>query len=883
MSNDNIKRVGVEFVAQGAAQYVAATNNATKAEQAFTAATVQSAQAASEAISFYTLVIKTLLAQGNSVKEVTATLKSEFGATKDVTAALSPYIDAEKKAAAAAKEAAAAATAAAKARATEEFESQYKGRAPRTYPSSEPPDDPLQARQGAVALARFHAEMARGRSTVSRYGDHFTSLSSSIGASRVGVALFIRELSQMAGGSTVAVQALSSFVYATGTLGIALAAVTSGLILLKAAFDVDKQVKALNDELERLGKHGDAAEGLAKLTGVSNRNAAATLEYLKANQELAASFRTQATAVQPTIPLLQELGDATRYALEQYAKFYHVEDFTKATQSLSNSLRYAAVFAQAYSTAISQGQSVTQAGVTAAYATAQAMGAQNRAVEELTWQTRLYAQIQNEINATTTRVSIANSQEAIDKLRLEGASVDELRLAYLRLLQQKREVGTVSAGATGVGPIGAPIGIDSADAAIEAAKNNYSFLNSTANRLAKDLLAVQRQYNDQSASLAEDHKTRIAQIASSYHDQQVRMARDHAQRMAEIESNLAQDRADAASDYAERVRDAEESVGERRTEIARDYADRRAEIEKEYQERVADIQSDYQASLFDIVARDDAKGLVRARLQRTKALADAVKDRDKQLAKASESHAKQEKDLSDSLEKQKRKLAEDYARRLRDLEQAAAKQRTSANQSYADQLADLKASTDKQYAAENDAYEKSKRAAAKAYAERQQALIDALNEMVKTNKEYGLAIINSLKDILDPAVIRDLLAKFNAAIQAEIKITVTPFNAGGAIPAPVFGPTPYAMGGHIAANEYAYLHARETVLPADNPMRAYALAEAHMSRMSVPMGGRGGRRGGAGTVTLYIDNSLNSALLSSQIRTVSTGIVTEVVTRAKTR
>lgn len=690
--------------------------------------------------------------------------------------------------------------------------------------------------QDSHAYTEASNTAARGND---KLGTHFTSLSSAIGVSRVGVGLFTRELVQLAGGGGVAVQALDSFVYSTGTLGLALGAITAGLIIVRGATD------AATDAFKK------------QQTEIANteRDYASLYNRLQTSQRsgigligLAATIKDSALEA-ATTSYGQQLGDSYGRAFTEAAS----GNISGALNAFFSNLNLATVW--------------TNIGINAGNAFIE--GFKRRQEENAT---QLF------IQGAQTRANAAALGLEIGQLQIEGKTYDELIPKVYEYLRAKQAIG--EAQGSGVG--GAITGTD-----VEGFIQSFfpsQALSQKATALARQLRDIQSQYNDDSEQLAVDHASRLDEIASSGYEQQVRLAREYAQRIASIQAQYAQDTADAASDYAQRVADAEANAQESRTKITTDYADKRAQIEQDYQDRVAQIQSNYRDSLFEIVAKDDAKGLVRARLTRDKQLADAAKTRDKENADAQKQKEKQEKDLAEALAKQKRQLQQDYERRLRDLAQAFAKQNATANQNYQDSLADLQSSIAKQYAAENDGYRKRQVALDEANAKKKQSLINALVEDQNLSEKYAQAIIDSLKKILSPDEIIRLTNDLQNALDTKIEIKVTPnAGAGGGAGGGASGgkqEKTYAEGGYIGYTQRALIHAGETVLPRD-PYRAYALATQHMGRVNMPMGSRANTLGG-GQVTITIDNNVNSAILDSQIRVTSTGIIANVVKRALT-
>lgn len=664
--------------------------------------------------------------------------------------------------------------------------------------------------------------------------------------------------------------------YFGGVYGAVLGALAGVALSVGAALlTVDPQIKALNDSLDKLGKKDDAAQGLAKLAGISDNNAQAALDYLKANQDLAASFQAQAQAAQGAIPVLQGIGDAARAAGDAFRAateaarnfipaFAGIQDIFKDTlPAIQNGI----IFSQTYNDALRSGKTTLEAVVLASNAARAAQNAQAVATAALAKQTQAYADIQNEINNTTNRVALQNAQDTVDKLRLEGASADELRLAYIKLAQAKRDANGISPSDKGarnyaISPITSEAsGLQSSQA------NDYSFLNATATKLAKDLLAIQKQYNADSAQLSIDHTARLDEIGSNGYEQQLRIEREFGQRRDEIQAQYDQDTKDAYSDYRERVDNLEADAGKSRNKIAQDYADKRAQIEQDYQDKVAQIQSDYQLSLFDIGNRFDANALIRARMQRDKALADAQKARDKDNKNADKTHDQQEKDLAESLANQKKQLDLDYARRQRDLLQAYNKQNATNQQNYRDQIADLNDSIAKQYAAENAGYKKSQAALDKANHDKVQALFDALQQIKGVGIDQAKAIVKAIGDALDPSLVQGALEKFQKAIDADIKVIVTPYapsegsgnkSASGASAAPSIG------------NQSGYGTPGSTTQSVGG-----------MGRTSLPQGNRVTQSATNGRVNIYIDNAVNSPLLNSQIRTTALGVTAEVINRGR--
>lgn len=701
---------------------------------------------------------------------------------------------------------------------------------------------------------------------------------------------------QAASSIKIVADAMLAGAYFGGQFGAVIGGVGGVLLALGAnALSVDPMLKALNDTLDKLGKKDDAIEGLAKLAGVTEGNAEAALQYVKTSQDAAHALQMQVQAAQPAIPVLQGVGDAWRGLTDAYRTYVELRDKYAAISKnpfdqefsgdYAKKLEASIAYTEAYKDALLAGNDAIQANIAGLKAQAAVMDGNAKATQSLADSTNKLATMQNYVNTVTARAAVASAQEQIDKLRLQGASADEVTLAVLKLAKAQDDLARAEATAAGrpyVSPILQPSDIGGL---VGQQTANASIFNAAATKLGKDLTQIQQQYQADLEQLAADHGARMAEIDQNYDDQRERIARDFAQRIADINANLAQSLQDAATDYATRLSDLEDNANEQRAKNAQDYADRRAQIEQDYQDRVAQIQSDYAASLFDIVARDDAKGLVRARLQKEKALADAEKQREKDNAAAQKAQEKQEKQLADSLEKQKKALQQEYDRRVRELEQSAERQRAAAAQANANQLADLQANFSKQLQAEQAAYNKSQAELEKSKEAKIKSAVDTLVAIGGMSVQVAEAISNSLRQILDPTMFLQLTDNLQKAFDTQINIRVQTNTYGSQLPPQPgpFGPTgAFAAGGYVPRTMNALVHAKETVLPADDAERAYHLASQHMARIGMPMGSRGGKDGATtGIVRLYVDNSINSALLSSQIRVESIGVATEIVKRAR--
>lgn len=877
MSNDNVKRVGVEFVADNAPQFVANTNAATKAEQEFTKATVAAASATDAAAQSYSEFIKqsqkvtaaSTMAKsmiedmGMSIEQTGKQLRALTASTEDINDALAPYIRAEKEAAEAAKVAAQAAKAAARAREEEAAAT----RTPYVVPVT-PPPTAENLRAIAIGHARVTEAQRVGRIELKRYGDHWTSLSSSIGASRVGVALFLRELTGMAGANIVAVQALSSFVYATGTLGIALAGVTGVLVTFN---EIQRQV-AMGFEEE---------QALVAATATSYDDL-----YRKRITALTTTPQGFATGL-PSF--MANLGSAAvQNVVKQYGDFYGAI-FLNAWANRLSPYAFEAIFRQRFANFFNAPGEIIGAA-RGAFATSQAEIA-----------TAQY------VSAAAAREQVKELEAEIAAMHMAGTTIDAVIPKYYALQKAMIEGGLATGTVTGA-TITAQAFADSTrfqriqNATGGGALKGLDFLSARAEELGMKLREITRNTNADIAEENASHSDKMASIAAQGAARRLDIERNFAQQLRDIEENLAQGIADAQQDLAQRIADLELNYAEESGDIARDRAeriekiaeedaDRRLQIEMAFRDKMRDIQSQYDLSLFDAVLRRDARALIQAAQQKTReerkaeeararALLDANKSREKDTKEARDALEKQDRDRAQALQRAKDRLTTDYERRLRELQQAAERQRASARQAHDNALADQKEAEVLAEQSERDSHAKRLEAFNKANALRRQALIDGLAAEKDITEEYARAIIASLKNILSEDELSVLFRNLRNAVQGKIEITVTPFSGGGASSVPDYGLTPYAGGGVIPRTMPILAHRGESVLPMGNAGRAWELAASHMGRMGVPMGGRGsggGRMGG----TVQVDIKLNDGMLNARVARTTEGVVATIVTQVE--
>lgn len=474
------------------------------------------------------------------------------------------------------------------------------------------------------------------------------------------------------------------------------------------------------------------------------------------------------------------------------------------------------------------------------------------------------------VAAASTRTHATALREEINKLTEAGASYDELTPKVYEYLKLINAAGTGVGGSVTGRDITASIGkirTDLRTRGTSDAKGGLEYLSPFAEKFASQYLDAQNAYQEQSQSAFDDHQGRLADIAKRGAEQQASIQRTYGRALRDISASLAESRTDAATNLAERIADAEANAQERRVQIDAQYADRRASIEENYQERIQSINEDAGSAIFDAVSNSDAFALLRAQQQKARSLRDAERQRQKELADAQKEHDKQAQELQSALDKQKRELQKDFERRIQDLEKAADKQRDKAKESYTDSLADQAQSQKDARDSEADSYAKRQAQLADAFAKRKQAIVDALAAEQDITEEQAKAIIASLKSILNPGQISELLKDLQKAIQAQVTITVTPYKgASTGTGNPSEGPTQYAMGGYTGMGGLAMLHANEWVIP-DRAIAGYNRWQevvsgflSHASR-TVSMAGRGG----GGAQTLALDINLNSGLLDAQI------------------
>lgn len=474
----------------------------------------------------------------------------------------------------------------------------------------------------------------------------------------------------------------------------------------------------------------------------------------------------------------------------------------------------------------------------------------------------------NYVFAAGARTAALALEEEVNNLIASGAATDVLIPKVYALQQALIAAGRASGTVTG-----ASIDADIAGRRERETRQGSApvkgldYLSPIANQLASELLAAQAQFNSQYASAAADHEARLNQIAAQGGEARARIQRNYERTLRDIQESLQESQAQAAADRAERIADAEQNAQERREQLAQDYADRRIEIERTYQDRVKDVNEQYGVSVLDATIRRDATALLRAKDAKARGLRDAAEARQKDADKAKADYDKQKKQLDDALAKQRADIERDYRKRIDAAEAQARKAQAKAKENYDEALSDQQQAEAQARKSEKDSYTARQAQLATAFAARKAAIVAALAEEKNLTEAQAKAIITSLKGILNPAQITELLKALQQAIQAKIDITITPFappkTTGSSTPG--VGPV-LAYGGYKATSGGAYLHAGEWVLP--NPVTAGMarfsdVLSSALRQYTAPVAQLAGRGGGESRITLEV--LLNDGMLDARI------------------
>lgn len=680
---------------------------------------------------------------------------------------------------------------------------------------------------------------------------------------------------QAASGIKIVADAMLAGAYIGGAQGAALGAVAGVLLTVgAAAINIDPALKALNDDLDKLGKKDDAITGLSNLTGISRTNTALAFEYLKANDSLADSFRAEVKAAEPAIPVLQGIGDITR-AVGDAIKGMNdtlttslgvLKDFEDGAGRVPQILQRGIVYYETFKDAILSGKSSADADVIA-------IAAMNR------------------------------------MLSLNQAAVGMATRDTLALAEAQRAV-VASASATSLGRNLVDAGDTQRNALEDSSVQFYSRMADIAQAGTERVVAINQAYSD-----------RIREIDDTLKQARIDAYATYQQNVIDAEINASDRRITLANELQIALADAEEESIIRRTQLNTTYTDtlqkqaqaraeRLIQIQIAYQNAIRQIQDTYNLSIFNAIANQDAKALVQANMVRTAALRKEREQHQQQLdaverqrlidtANAKEALEKQRKQLDDALARQKEKLQdgyekqmraleealrkqenklrEDYEKRIKALEAAAAKERTSAGVTRDRELKAQAIAQKKAEDSEELSYRQRNAQIERAYALRFRALATALANEKDMTDNAGRAIIDSLKYILSPEQMATVLKEFENAMQARINITVIPFSA---TKNPLYG---FAEGGYTG--QYGgIVHPRELVLPLDNAPRTQQLMQQYIPpRVMQQMPAWAQARGNASAnvrgemhVHVHLDNAMLGATVERQLTDTMLQVIPQV-------
>jgi len=228
--------------------------------------------------------------------------------------------------------------------------------------------------------------------------------------------------------------------------------------------------------------------------------------------------------------------------------------------------------------------------------------------------------------------------------------------------------------------------------AVEAAKTQrkdfYDYIQGATGPTEEQLKAL-AELEEQMASDKAGIAKRVLSMERDYNEQLIDMAIDRARAIEDIERGLAQQRASAAAQLAQRLVAIEAQGTQQAEQAAYQHAQRMAQIEEQYQERIRQIQETYEKSRYDAIRSRDALALLNAERTRDKETGEAKRERDKQQGEAGADYARQQAEQAANLEAQRQAAIEAYQQQMADLEESRREQEEELDRSQKRQLEDL--------------------------------------------------------------------------------------------------------------------------------------------------------------------------------------------------
>lgn len=255
------------------------------------------------------------------------------------------------------------------------------------------------------------------------------------------------------------------------------------------------------------------------------------------------------------------------------------------------------------------------------------------------------------------------------------------------------------------------------------------------------LLAIDEDYQLALEELQEAHAANNAQILANQAENIEALTAEHKERLLKYEDAWRESVLQAESAHQKKLTALNEEMNEDR--LSKQIEALQAKIEAE--------RASYEASLIDLdenVAKqiekaqialdkksaDLDKALERDTAKQRAAYQERLLDIDESLAEAQEkenaSYEKRQADLQSALDKAIETANTSYTKRLDELDKTLAKQRSKEEAAYLQQQASLQKSLDEKLLAEQLAYEKAQQRADEYYAEREQAQLKHLGQML---------------------------------------------------------------------------------------------------------------------------------------------------------
>lgn len=642
----DIKKTGVQLVAEGAEEFKTAMDQAAKAEQEVSAAAVDAAQKFAQQDTGIQALARSMKEAGASNAEIVSTLRGLGLSASEAKQAVAGLVESTTTHAEAAKADATATNAEAEA---EQLISKY---AQATVASKK--EEVTATQQSTQAVDQNTQALVKNSDATKRTESDHANFYSQTRAGRIAIAAITTEMALMtlAAGETLpaglreAAKGIQQVIDTAtigflvgGGVGALIGAAAGGVLALAtAATTASEEVVTLNKELDSLAKKDDVVTTLAQVTGWTKEDAQAMLDLAKASPEAAKALQQLAEAKEPLNELqlaIKGIGvefEKLQALLQKAGVGVNLGDVI--VKGLETAIPELKLTIDAMHSLAAEGQAardseaqVAESMLKQAQAAHEADLATDALITRLTKigqgdpQTQLaqlatvtedvskrfltFADTHREVaaEAATLAQKIQTEQEQIARLKvqLEEKPGDHAILASIENLTGDMNLNEEALRKLVLGHQDytdvlkqAAAAQDTFDKALENANQQLARLNE---RTAEQRAQAQQSYSDTVADAVRSASQQIENAEQSSRDRSADTWQKWSDKVADINSQLADKVADINSQLTDRLADIQTQLGNRISDIQTQLADRLAQIDQELANRKADLAHSYQDKL----------------------------------------------------------------------------------------------------------------------------------------------------------------------------------------------------------------------------------------------------------------------------------------------